>query len=65
MTYTTIQGDTWDAIAYKIYGQESLMTFLIEANPAHVRTTIFGSGVVLYVPEASEALSDDLPPWKR
>lgn len=31
-TYTTIQGDTWDLIAYKLYGEEKYMKNLIEAN---------------------------------
>ena len=32
-TYTTVQGDTWDLIAYKILGAEHYMQQLIEANP--------------------------------
>ena len=31
-TYTTIQGDVWDLIAYKLYGDEKYMKNLIEAN---------------------------------
>ena len=31
-TYTSIQGDTWDMIAYKVYGKESAMVQLMEAN---------------------------------
>jgi len=65
MNYTTTQGDTWDTIAFKLYGRESLMTRLIRANPEHARTVIFSAGVVLAVPEAPEEVSEDLPPWKR
>ena len=28
-TYTTIQGDTWDLIAYKLYGEEKYMKNLV------------------------------------
>ncbi|MNJ71299.1 Phage Tail Protein X [compost metagenome] len=65
MTYTTIQGDTWDMIAYKVYSNETLMPLLIAANTAHAATVIFSAGVVLAVPAAPAELPDDLPPWKR
>ena len=29
-TYTTIQGETWDNIAYKVYGAEKYASFLME-----------------------------------
>ena len=28
-TYTTIQGETWDEIAYKVYGGEEYAAFLM------------------------------------
>ena len=39
--YQTIQGDTFDKIAKKIYDDEFLMDVLIKANPEHSRTVIF------------------------
>ena len=38
-TYTTIQGDTWDLIAYKLYGEEKYMKNLIEANEEYYSDT--------------------------
>lgn len=32
--YKTIQGDTWDGIAVKVYGDEKYMNELLEANQA-------------------------------
>ncbi|TEB13360.1 tail protein X [Pelotomaculum propionicicum] len=64
-TYTTIQGDTWDGIAYKTIGSEYYMTDLIEANPAHRETVIFSAGVVLTIPEITTPTTTNLPPWKR
>ena len=63
-TYTTKQGDMWDAIAKKLYGDEYLMQDLIEANPDHVTTVIFSAGVVLTVPTSTTTTSSNLPPWK-
>lgn len=62
-TYTTIQGDTWDLIAYKVYGEESRMTDLIKANPSHVRTVIFSAGTTLKVPAVLKESGNDRPPW--
>lgn len=64
--YTTIQGDMWDGISYKLYGSEKYMDKLIEANPAHRYTVIFSAGVTLSVPEINTATtSTKLPPWKK
>jgi phage tail protein X len=63
-TYTTIQGDTWDMIAYKLTSHESFMTSLLRANPDHIRTVIFSSGTVLNVPPESAIELDGLPPWR-
>lgn len=67
--YRTILGDEWDAIAHKEYGDrmkgEMLMHLLLEANPDHNKTVIFGSGVELVIPDAPEPEIVTLPPWKR
>ncbi|MDP5277140.1 tail protein X [Chengkuizengella axinellae] len=62
--YTTIQGDMWDSISYKMYGTESNMSILIQANTEHMETTIFTAGITLNVPEV-ETENTNLPPWKR
>lgn len=67
-TVKTHQGDTWDILAKKIYGDEHFMTELINANIHFRKTVIFSSGVVLNVPEidtTSKAYEANLPPWKR
>ena len=66
MKYTTIQGDTWDLIAFKVYGSDKLGVELMKANTAHNLTVIFPSGVVLNCPEISpETAQASMPPWKR
>ena len=64
-TYTTVQGDTWDGIAFKLFGSEANMSQLIAANRAHAETVVFGAGVVLAIPEIETAsVPSTLPPWK-
>nr|DAH50786.1 MAG TPA: baseplate wedge protein [Caudoviricetes sp.] len=66
-TITTRQGDTWDILAKRQYGDESYMVVLINANLSHRKTVIFPAGIDLNAPDiAEEDLDyDDLPPWKR
>ena len=40
-SYTTIQGDMWDLIAYKVYGNERYINLLLEANQKLRNTAIF------------------------
>ncbi|MBB6670507.1 tail protein X [Cohnella nanjingensis] len=65
MIYRTLQGDTWDGIAFKLYGDAKLMTLLINANPDHAQTVIFSAGVQLKAPDRPAETADDLPPWRR
>ena len=64
-TYTTIQGDVWDLIAYKLYGDEKYMKNLIEANWKYIDTVIFSSGTVLNVPDIPEEEIDGVPFWRE
>lgn len=63
-TYTTIQGDTWDNIAYKVYGSEEYAAFLMENNYRCLDILVFSSGTVLNTPELPEELEEELPPWR-
>jgi len=65
-SYGTIQGDMWDTIAYRIWGNEKLMHKLMEANPQHRHVVVFASGVRLAVPELEAELTRQAmdPPWK-
>lgn len=65
--YTTIQGDRWDTIAHKAYGDPLKISPIVEANPHVPKTPILPAGVVLYVPiqEREDVSPTNLPPWKR
>lgn len=63
-TYTTIQGETWDNIALKIYGEERHADFLMQNNFPFLDILVFSAGTVLNTPELPEELDGDLPPWR-
>ena len=55
-TYTTIQGDMWDSIAFSKLGSEAYTDRLMNLNPQYL---------VLKLPDLVEDVSDTLPPWKQ
>lgn len=63
--YTTIQGDTWDIIAYKVYGNSMYMDRLIEANPRYTNVFIFSANISIDVPKIEADVSTVVPPWKK
>lgn len=62
--YTTKSGDTWDVIAKEVYGSEYHADALMAANPEHIGTFRFSTGVVLKTPTVEDARAGTLPPWK-
>lgn len=63
--YTTELGDTWDLIAYRVYGNEKYMKELVEANIENASTVFFKSGVKLICPDIPIPNYSSAPPWKR
>lgn len=65
-SYTTVSGDTWDLVSYRVYGSEFYMHLLIGANPSHRFTARFDSGTVLTIPALPAAsVTENVPPWRR
>lgn len=64
-TYTTVQGDMWDSIAYKCYGDENGINVLMAGNENYVDTVVFPAGIGLTVPEYIKPVTNTLPPWRR
>lgn len=62
--YTTIQGDTWDSIAFKIYGDEYKVQLLMEANREYMDIFVFSGGLELKCPELTPAQIIGLPEWR-
>ena len=54
-TYTTKQGDTWDMIAFRVYGDMKYTGWLMQNNFPHLDIFVFDAGVVLQTPELPES----------
>lgn len=71
--HTTIDGDRWDLLAYRFYGDAGKQAVLLDANrslfadPITVPPLLLPAGLSLIVPvlESDEVDESTLPPWKR
>lgn len=62
--YRTVQGDAFDAIAFRLWGDEKLARELVAANPEYADVALFGPGVELVVPQITvKPKRGSLPPW--
>lgn len=64
-TYTTRQGDMWDAIAFRQLGSTRYTDRLMNLNQKYRMLYTFSAGIVLTLPEPEKNLLTALPPWKR
>lgn len=64
-TYTTVQGDMWDSIAYAQLGSVAHTDKLMNANLHFIEYYTFPAGIVLTLPEVKEKVNSSLPPWKQ
>lgn len=71
--HKTIDGDRWDLLAYRYYGDAAKQSVLLKANralfldPITVPPLILPAGLTLIVPvlDADDVDESLLPPWKR
>lgn len=67
--YITKEGERWDEIAYKAYGDVAMVNTLIEANRNLPVTPRLEAGTRLIIPIQETLTADQntdlLPPWKR
>lgn len=67
-TITTTQGDTWDTIAKRVYGDTLRAQELMEAreNIELLDIQVFPAGMTVATPEVEERpVTDDLPAWRK
>ncbi len=67
-TVKTIQGDTWDTIALRVYGSVLRAQELMAAreNVRLLDYQIFPGGVTVATPEIEEGtVTDDMPEWRK
>ncbi len=64
--YTTKQGDMWDEIAYRVYGDEYQVGVLFAANPELLETYIFSTGCRVWCPavESVDEEEENIPDWR-
>lgn len=65
--HVTVDGDRWDLLAWRYYGDPHGYERIITANPEVAITAALPGGLSLRIPVISDApaASADLPPWKR
>lgn len=63
--YRTVQGDMWDWIAYKVYGDESYLNVLLEYNQEYAHYVVLPAGIILNCPNVVFSNPTHLPPWRR
>ena len=66
--YRTVSGDTWDLIAFKVYGSEGYFHDLIRSNLRLIDIAVFDANIPVIIPEIADEENDSderLPPWKR
>lgn len=68
LNHLTQDGDRWDTLAWRYYGDVKHLALLIAANPHVPVQDVLPGGLNLAIPvieaEATTAL-EALPPWKR
>ena len=64
-TYTTKQGDMWDAIAHTQLGDVSYTDKLMNLNQQYREYYTFPAGIVLQLPDKSIDVINTMPPWKQ
>ncbi|MBO1548752.1 MULTISPECIES: tail protein X [Yersinia pseudotuberculosis complex] len=62
--HITIEGERWDNIAWRYYGDPYLYPLIIAANPHVAITAALSSGIRLAIPIIERPKTTrDLPPW--
>ena len=68
LRHLTREGDRWDLIAWRYYGNPLEIARLIAANPHLPLAERFASGLTVFVPvirQSDTQRQDLLPPWFR
>lgn len=63
--YITTQGDTWDFIAKKVYGDEKYLDYLMVNNFPLLDYFVFPAGVEVVTPILPKERMEELPSWRK
>ena len=66
ISHLTTAGERWDLLAWKYYGDASLYSPIIMANPLIPIEPAFEAGMSIAIPllQVSQNAAVNLPPWK-
>ncbi len=62
--YKTKQGECWDEVAKKVYGNEKYTGYLMQNNLPLLNIAVFSAGTVVNTPDLP-ADETDIPIWRR
>lgn len=66
LVHITTQGERWDQLAWRYYGDAHRYLPIMQANPHVPLTGAMPAGLALSIPVLEvETAADDLPPWMR
>lgn len=66
IVHITIEGDRWDQLAWRYYGDAHRYLPIVEANPHVPITAALPARLTLAIPMLEPVTStEDLPPWMR
>ena len=69
IAHVTVAGERWDTLAWKYYGDATLIGPIIQTNPQIAIEAVFEAGLVVGVPilmvDQTVSSEADLPPWKQ
>lgn len=67
--HLAVEGDRWDRLSYRYYGDPFAYEGIIVANPHVPIAPYIAAGTRLAIPliepDAGTASTEELPPWKR
>lgn len=65
--YTTVLGDTWDSMAYRLFGDSKAYNSLLELNQEYSDIVIFSAGVKIKYQDKIlvKTYEENVPPWRR
>jgi phage tail protein X len=66
IAHITTAGERWDLLAWTYYGDASLYSPIIMANPLIPIEPVFEAGLRIAIPllQVSQSAATNLPPWK-
>ncbi|WP_081818751.1 tail protein X [Pseudomonas sp. PH1b] len=66
LVHVTTEGERWDQLAWRYYGDAYRYLPIVEANPHVPITAALPAGLTLAIPMIEpKPAAEDLPPWMR